>query len=74
MKDEDLQADNSNQLSVLVEEIKQSTTTQSCKVVFKSRLKTKLLQLINYVEHCSDYQGLSAKQFLFQMWLPVNII
>lgn len=59
MKDEDLQADNSNQLSVLVEEIKQSTTTQSCKVVFKSRLKTKLLQLINYVEHCSDYQALS---------------
>ena len=76
IKDEDLQADNSNELSVLVEEIKQSTTTQSSKAVLKSRLKTKLLQLINDVEHCSDYQalceldkGLSAKQFLFQSML-----
>lgn len=76
IKDEDLQADNSNELSVLVEEIKQSTTTHSCKAVLKSRLKTKLLQLINDVEHCSDYQalceldkGLSAKQFLFQSML-----
>ena len=59
-----------------MEEIKQSTTTQSCKAVLKSRLKTKLLQLITDVEHCSDYQalceldkGLSAKQFLFQSML-----
>ena len=35
IKAEDLQADNSNELPVLVEEIKQSTTTQSCKAVLK---------------------------------------
>ena len=39
IKDENLHAYNSNELSVLVEEIKQSNTTQSCKAVLKSILQ-----------------------------------
>ena len=67
------ESDYAREVKELVSEIKRYSTAQCDATALQVKVKGKLLQLLNEVEHCTNKEalleldkGLSAKHFLFE--------